>query len=74
MNAELPYASGRSPVLARNIVSTSQPLAAMTGLWMLLAGRNAVDTSLAAAIALTVAEPTGNGLGSGDLYDSARHL
>lgn len=64
MSFELPYASGRSPVLARNIVSTSQPLAAMAGLRMLLDGGNAVDAALAAAIALTVVEPTGNGLGS----------
>ena len=35
------YASRRSPVLARNMVSTSQPLAAQAGLRMLLAGGNA---------------------------------
>ena len=61
------YASRRSPVLARNIVSTSQPLAAQAGLRMLLAGGNAADAALASAIALTVLEPTGNGLGS-DAY------
>jgi gamma-glutamyltranspeptidase / glutathione hydrolase len=61
---DLPYPSRRVPVLARNVVATSQPLAAQAGLRMLLAGGNAVDAALAAAIALTVVEPTGNGLGS----------
>lgn len=59
-----PYPSQRSPVLARNIVATSQPLAAQAGLRMLLAGGNAVDAGLATAIALTVLEPTANGVGS----------
>jgi gamma-glutamyltranspeptidase/glutathione hydrolase len=58
------YASGRSPVLARNIVSTSQPLAAQAGIRMLLKGGNAADAALAAAMTLSIVEPTGNGLGS----------
>lgn len=58
------YPSRRSPVLARNMVATSQPLAAQAGLSMLSRGGNAVDAALATAITLTVVEPTGNGIGS----------
>ena len=60
----LPYASHRSSVLGRNMVSTSQPLAAQAGLRKLLAGGNAVDAAIAAAMTLTVVEPTGCGIGS----------
>ena len=60
----LPYASHRSAVMGRNVVSTSQPLAAQAGLRMLLAGGNAVDAAIAVAMTLTVVEPTGCGLGS----------
>lgn len=59
-----PYPSQRMPVFAKNVVATSQPLAAQAGLRMLLKGGNAVDAALAAAIALTVVEPTSNGVGS----------
>ncbi|GKT20997.1 gamma-glutamyltransferase family protein [Acidovorax sp. SUPP3334] len=59
-----PYASQRSPVMGRNMVSASQPLAAQAGLCMLMAGGNAVDAAIATAMALTVVEPTGCGIGS----------
>src|SRR5262247_4951162 len=64
---EFPYTSQRMPVMARNVVATSQPLAAQAGLRMLLKGGNAVDAILATAIALTVVEPTSNGIG-GDAF------
>src|SRR5512140_326289 len=59
-----PYKSQRMPLLAKNVVATSQPLAAQAGLQALARGGNAVDAALAAAITLTVVEPTSNGIGS----------
>jgi gamma-glutamyltranspeptidase / glutathione hydrolase len=58
------YASQRSPVFARNVVSTSHPLAAQAGLRMLQNGGNAVDAAIATAAMMTIVEPCSNGLGS----------
>ena len=58
------YLSQRSPVFARNIVSTSHPQAVQAGLRMLQRGGNAVDAAVAAAAVMMVAEPCSNGLGS----------
>ncbi|WP_439518134.1 gamma-glutamyltransferase family protein [Hydrogenophaga sp.] len=59
-----PYPTTRIPVFARNVVSTSHPLAAQAGLRMLWKGGNAVDAAVAAAAAMTICEPVSNGLGS----------
>jgi len=59
-----PYSSARLPVFARNIVSTSHPLAAQAGLRIMQQGGNAVDAAIAAAAAMTITEPVSNGLGS----------
>ncbi len=58
------YASQRAPVFARNVVSTSHPLAAQAGLRLLQQGGNAVDAAIAAAAVMTIVEPCSNGLGS----------
>jgi gamma-glutamyltranspeptidase/glutathione hydrolase len=63
-NFSNPYTSTRLPVFARNIVSTSHPLAAQAGLRILWQGGNAVDAAIAAAAVLTIVEPVSCGLGS----------
>ena len=64
LDFRFPYPSQRMPVMAKNVVATSQPLAAQAGIKMLHDGGNAVDAVLAAAITLTVVEPSSNGIGS----------
>jgi len=62
------FDSRRSPVMARNgMVATSQPLAAMAGVRILMVGGNAADAAVATAAALNVTEPTSTGLG-GDCF------
>lgn len=67
-----PYPSVRIPVFARNIVSTSHPLAAQSGLQMLFKGGSAVDAAIAAAAVITMTEPVSCGLG-GDAFAIVWH-
>jgi len=62
-----PYPSHRIPLFARNVVSTSHPLAAQAGLRMLLKGGSAADAAIAAAAAIVLVEPVSCGLG-GDCF------
>ena len=63
-----PYPSKRMVTISNNgMVATSQHLAAQAGLDILKKGGNAVDAAIATAAALTVVEPTSNGIG-GDAF------
>lgn len=63
-----PFQAKRHTVFAKKgMVATSQPLAAQAGLEILQKGGNAIDAAIATAAALTVVEPTSNGIG-GDAF------
>jgi gamma-glutamyltranspeptidase/glutathione hydrolase len=62
------FSSRRSPILARHgMVATSQPLAAMAGLQVLMKGGNAADAAVTTAAMLNVVEPMSTGIG-GDCF------
>lgn len=63
-----PYAAKRHTAFAKKgMVATSQPLAAQAGIEVMQKGGNAIDAAIATAAALTVVEPTSNGIG-GDAF------
>lgn len=75
LSFKLPYPSQRQPILGESCVATSQPLAAQAGLELLRRGGTAADAAIATAAAMTVLEPTSNGIGGDNfalVWDGSR--
>lgn len=64
MNAFTARPTRRAVHVPNGVVATAQPLAAAAGLFVLREGGTAMDAAIATAAALTVVEPTNNGIGS----------
>ncbi|MDJ0330244.1 gamma-glutamyltransferase family protein [Planococcus sp. S3-L1] len=63
-----PFTAQRHTVFSKKgMVVTSQPLASQAGIEIMQNGGNAIDAAIATAAALTVVEPTSNGIG-GDAF------